>query len=147
MDLYKVEIAPSALKQLETYINYIQNTLLNPAAADNVMLDALDTITQLEAVAGSLQYCSKESLRDRGYRKINFLRHDYVMIYSLVDHVVQVKAIYRQLQIMKIPFSKKSLFDRLFYIGIPVCSPLVPSSSLDMSNRISTLSAQYPSWG
>ena len=45
MDVYKVEIAPSALKQLETYIDYIQNTLLNPRAADDVMLDALDTIT------------------------------------------------------------------------------------------------------
>ena len=98
MDLYKVEIAPSALKQLETYIDYIQNTLLNPEAADSVILDALDTVTQLESVAGSLQYCSKESLRDLGYRKINFLRHDYVMIYSLVDHVAQVKAIYHQLQ-------------------------------------------------
>ena len=41
MDLFKVDISPTASRQLERYVDYIQYTLLNDDAADAVMQDAL----------------------------------------------------------------------------------------------------------
>ena len=43
MDSYNVSISPKALSQLNSYINYINDTLLNEQAAYNVWLDALET--------------------------------------------------------------------------------------------------------
>ena len=40
MDLYEVEISPTARKQLNRYVDYIQFTLLNDQAADAVFMDA-----------------------------------------------------------------------------------------------------------
>jgi hypothetical protein len=57
---YKVEISPTARDQLNRYVNYIQFTLLNEEAADAVLLDAYETIDDLEASAGSLRFCKPE---------------------------------------------------------------------------------------
>ena len=46
MDSYNVIITDRALEQLESYIDYIQYTLLNVQAADAVSLDAVDTCTK-----------------------------------------------------------------------------------------------------
>ena len=54
MDSYNVEISPYALGQLNRYADYIQYTLLNEGAADEVYTDALETIDALETSAGSL---------------------------------------------------------------------------------------------
>ncbi len=95
---YNVQISPTALNRLNNYIDYIHDTLMNDQAADNVLLDALDTITELQSVAGSLGYCDHPELKKRGIRKIIFLKHDYVMLYSIIDNTVEIKAIYHLLQ-------------------------------------------------
>jgi hypothetical protein len=87
-------------------LNYIQYTLFNDQAANAVSLDALDTIEQLKSVAGSLKLCDNPKLKKRGYRKINFLRHDYVMLYKLVADTAYVNAIYHQLQDYENTFAK-----------------------------------------
>ena len=72
MDLLNVIISPKALSQLNSYINYLQYTLLNDQAAYNVWQDALETREQLSRIAGSLRLCTHPKLKKSGYRSINF---------------------------------------------------------------------------
>ena len=98
MDLYEVFITPYALSQLEDYINYIQFTLFNSQAAESVWQDALATAEKLESSAGSLHLCDHPKLKELGYRLVFFNRHNYVMLYRIVDRTVYVDAVYHQLQ-------------------------------------------------
>ena len=98
MGLFEVILAPKAMAQLDSYIAYIQYTLLNEQAAREVWQDALDTLEQLERVADSLRECSHPRLKEQGYRAIHFLRHRYVMFYRVENRRVYVDAIYHQLQ-------------------------------------------------
>ena len=104
---YKVIITPHAETLLLKYIDYIQYTLYNDQAADNVLQDANDTASTLEKVAGSLNYCNNTKLRNLGYRKIYFLRHNYVMIYMIEGNIAYVDAIYHQSQDYENLFSEK----------------------------------------
>jgi len=107
MDSYEVIITPRALAQLESYISYIQYTLLNKQAAESVWQDALSTAEALEASAGSLRSCRHPILKEMGYHPIFFKRHAYVMLYRIEDHTVFVDAIYHQLQDYENTFAEK----------------------------------------
>lgn len=98
MDSYKVQFSDIAGTQLDAYIVYIQYELMNDQAAASVWSDFAETSKELEKVAGSLKFCDTPELRERGYRKIRFLHHRYVMLYKIVDGVVRVDGIYHELQ-------------------------------------------------
>lgn len=98
MDSYNVRITKKALAQLEDCVAYIQHTLLNPVAADNVTLDAEKTKMELAHVAGSLKLCDHPVLRGLGYRGIKFEKHDYVMLYRIDGQTVYVDGIYHSMQ-------------------------------------------------
>lgn len=98
MDSYNVIFSEFAKGQLNDYVNYIQYTLYNDQAADAVLDDALETIDALKSVAGSLRLCDNSALKERGYRKINFLHHEYVMLYKLDGKNAHVDGIYHQMQ-------------------------------------------------
>lgn len=98
MDLFNVIISPKALSQLNSYIDYLQYTLLNEQAAYNVWQDALETRKQLSKVAQSLKFCSHPLLKKEGYRVIHFMRHRYLMLYRVEGETVYIDAVYHQLQ-------------------------------------------------
>ncbi len=98
MDSYNVIISPKALSQLNSYIDYIQYTLLNDQAALSVWQDALETRNRLSVIAGSLKYCTHPQLKEYGYRAIHFKQHRYTMLYRVEGADVYVDAIYHQLQ-------------------------------------------------
>lgn len=98
MDSYKVILADYAKNQLNNYISYIQLTLMNSQAAENVLDDAADTIRKLEKLAGSLRLCENSKLHKLGYHKIHFQNHSYVMIYKVVGDEVHIDGIYHELQ-------------------------------------------------
>ena len=98
MDSFNVIISPKALFQLNSYIDYLQYTLLNDQAAYNVWQDALETREQLSRIAGSLKSCTHPMLKKNGYRAISFMRHRYIMLYRIEDTTVYVDSIYHQLQ-------------------------------------------------
>ena len=95
---YDVNISPKALSQLGSYLAYIRYTLLNPRAAQLVYQDAQETRKQLERAAGSIQLCKNQKLHELGYRAISFNRHNYVMLYRIVDTTVFVDAVYHARQ-------------------------------------------------
>ncbi|MBD5486088.1 MAG: type II toxin-antitoxin system RelE/ParE family toxin [Lachnospiraceae bacterium] len=98
MDLFNVIISPKALSQLNSYIDYLQYTLLNDQAAYNVWQDAMETREQLSKAASSLKFCTHPKLKKNGYRAICFMRHRYLMLYRIEGTTVYVDAIYHQLQ-------------------------------------------------
>ncbi len=98
MDSFKVIISPKALSQLNDYIDYLQQTLLNNQAAYSIWQDALETRDHLSKVADSLQCCSHPQLKQHGYHIIHFMRHRYLMLYRIKDTTAYVDAIYHQLQ-------------------------------------------------
>ncbi|MCD7751102.1 MAG: type II toxin-antitoxin system RelE/ParE family toxin [Lachnospiraceae bacterium] len=98
MDSFNVIMAPRAWNQLNEFVDYIQFTLLNEQAAKSVYNDALETIEKLRIAADSLQYCRNPRLRKRGYRAINFRRHQYLMLYLVSGRNVYVEAVYHQQQ-------------------------------------------------
>ena len=106
MDLYNVIISPKALEQLDSYISYIQYTLMNEQAAENVWRDAQETRDRLERCAGSLSLCVHPQLRALGYRIIRFTHHRYVMLYRLDGRNAIVEAIYHTLQDYENTFSE-----------------------------------------
>lgn len=53
----------------------------NEQAYDAVEEDYFKTIEELSRVAGSLQDPPEPELRERGLKRIHFLKHDYVMLY------------------------------------------------------------------
>ena len=106
MDSFEVIVSPKALFQLYSYIDYIHYTLKNPYAAMNVWQDAVDTVNVLKRAAGSLRLCSNPRLKELGYHQIPFLKHDYVMLYRIVERIVFVDAVYHLLQDYENTFCK-----------------------------------------
>lgn len=95
---YKVEYSFRAEEQLDNYVSYIADILMNPDAAASLMDDADETVEELSEVAASLAYCSDHELASQGYRSIHFRRHQYHFVYQIEDDIVQIKGVYHDLQ-------------------------------------------------
>jgi plasmid stabilization system protein ParE len=106
MDLYNVIVSPNALSQLDSYVGYIQYTLMNEIAANRLWEDAVETTHELEKVAGSLRLCTHPKLKELGYHPIAFKHHRYVMLYRIHGTTAYVDAIYHQLQDYENTFSQ-----------------------------------------
>ena len=70
----------------------------NRQAATNLLKDFEASVEQLKYVANSLKFCSNPKLKMLGYRRIQFLRHRYFMLYRVSDGYVYVDAIFHNLQ-------------------------------------------------
>ena len=95
---YRVIISPKALSQLDSYIRYVRDTLLNPIAAEGIWYDAKKTQKTLVKVAGSLKLCDNPALHELGYRAIKFGKHDYAMLYRVKGETAYVDGIYHMMQ-------------------------------------------------
>ena len=98
MDLFDTIISPKALSQLDSYVDYILNTLMNPQAAMNLWNDAEETREELSKCAGSLGYCKHPRLKALGYHPMLFIKHRYVMLYRIDGQTAYVDGIYHLLQ-------------------------------------------------
>ena len=95
---YKVLVSQKAEEDLERFVSYLVLEKKNPQAALNVLNDYDATIESLKHVAGSLKLCDNFQLSMLGYRRINFLRHRYFMLYRLEENTVYVDNIFHSLQ-------------------------------------------------
>lgn len=108
MDLYDVIISPNALSQLDSYIGYIQYTLLNSQAAYNVWLDAMETRDRLTSTAGSLKPCSHPPAEAARISLCHLSPAQiYHVLYRLDGKTAYVEAIYHQLQDYENLFAKE----------------------------------------
>ena len=95
---YKVVVTIDAKEDLDRLINYLLFEKESRQAAQNVLNDFEATKEILTYAAGSLQLCNNPRLTQLGYRRINFLKHQYFMLYRIVDDVVFIDNIFHDLQ-------------------------------------------------
>ena len=65
-------------------------------AANSVIDDDYDTIDRLESIAGSIRIEDDSMCAAFGYRRINFLRHDYFMLYRLEGNTAIIDRMFHQ---------------------------------------------------
>ena len=95
---YKVVVTKDAEDDLERFVRYLIYEKESVQAAENILNDYDATIESLKHMAESLKLCDNQRLHQLGYRRINFLKHRYFMLYRIVDHVVFVDNIFHELQ-------------------------------------------------
>lgn len=91
-------ITKDAKEDLECFIKYLIFEKKSVQAAENLLKDYDMTIESLRNVAGTLKLCDNKRLHQLGYRRINFFKHRYFMLYRIEDNVVFVDNIFHELQ-------------------------------------------------
>ena len=95
---YRVIVTDDAFADLDNILYYLLFVLKNEQAAQNVLDDFEHTKEQLSRVAGSLRVCENPKLRNIGYRRLEFQKHDYFMLYRIKEKTAIVDAIFHDLQ-------------------------------------------------
>lgn len=95
---YKVVISDEAVSDLRRYVSYLINVKKNTQAASSLLDDYDVTIATLSTVAGSLKLCESPNMRVRNLRRINFLHHNYSMLYQLDRETAYVTNIFHGLE-------------------------------------------------
>ena len=63
-----------------------------------MILDFRETRKQLQNVAGSLQDPESDALRQRNLKRINFIHHNYFLLFRVVDQMVYVTDMFHCLE-------------------------------------------------
>ena len=104
---YKVIITELAIQQLESYIAYTKYNLKNMQAAKSIRDDAKKTKKKLSNIAEMLPLCTNDVLASYGYRKIEFEKHNFFMVYRIDGNYIIVDAMYHDLQDFESIFTRK----------------------------------------
>ena len=83
MKTYHVFITDDAKADLRRYTDYLKKIKNSPQAAKNIASDFRETRKKLENVAGILTEPASDVLKSKGLKRINFLKHDYFMLYRI----------------------------------------------------------------
>lgn len=95
---YDVIITSDAENDLNRYIRYLLFEKGNEQAASNLLDDFEETVQALSSVAGNLKFCENPRLKELGYKRINFHRHRYFMLFRVVKSEAIVDSIFHELQ-------------------------------------------------
>ena len=95
---YKVIVTQDAEEDLDKFLHYLIYEKGNRQAAKNVLDDFEMTKERLKKIAGSLKDCDNPKLRFLGYKRINFIKHRYFILYRVVENKVIIDAIFHELQ-------------------------------------------------
>lgn len=98
MKKYKVVVSADAEADLFRYRDYLLKEKRSKQAAKNVVLDYRETRKVLENVAGSLREPESDELRKRGLKRINFLKHDYFLLYKIEGNTAYVTNMFHTLE-------------------------------------------------
>ncbi len=96
--VYKVVISVNAELDLEKHLQYLIYDKRNDQAAKNVLIDFEETKENLSRVAGSLKLCDNPKLKKLGYKRINYLHHNYFMLFRVVEDKAIVDNIFHFLE-------------------------------------------------
>ena len=91
MGKYTLRYLPLAKQDLSEIVNYIQNNLENPIAAENTLSKIeVAILERLESPEFFAVWQSKKQ-RSYPYRKINVV--NYTVWYVVIDHIMEVRRI------------------------------------------------------
>ena len=95
---YKVVVSIDAEEDFEGYLRYLLYEKKSEQAARNFIADFNATKSILANIASSLHYCDNPKLKELGYKRINFLKHKYFMLFRIEDDIVIIDNIFHELQ-------------------------------------------------
>lgn len=98
MNTYHVIVTDDANEDLRRYRDYLLYIKKSPQAARNIVLDFRETRKQLETVAGSLKAADSKELKRRSLKRINFLKHDYFLLYYVEEYTVYITNMFHALE-------------------------------------------------
>ena len=99
MKVFQVIVTPNAEEDFKKYLSYLRDVKKNPQAVQSVIEDFRDTKNTLSNMAGSLAEPKSEQLRRRGLKRINFLRHNYFLLYYIGrDGIVYITNVFHDLE-------------------------------------------------
>ncbi len=98
MNTYRVIVTDDAKKDFLRYRDYLIYVKKNSQAAKNLVNDYRETRKKLEIVAGSLKDPDSEKLKARRLKRINFLKHDYFLLYRIDGNTVSVTNMFHSLE-------------------------------------------------
>lgn len=91
---YNIEFSNDASEDIERTISYLCNVLLNPVAAKALLLEINEVLLFLKSNAHTMSFHQDENLKELGYRKISFKRHNYIFVYKLVGNTAQIQGFF-----------------------------------------------------
>lgn len=95
---YRVLITDDAYEDLDNILYHLLFVLKNDQAAKSVLDDFELTIHRLSQVAGSLKLCENPKLHAKGYRRLEFGKHNYFVLYRIVNDTAVVDNLFHSLQ-------------------------------------------------
>ena len=91
MGTYTLRYLPLAKQDLSEIVNYIQNNLENPIAAENTLSKIEAAILERLESPESFAVWQSKKQRPYPYRKINV--GNYTVWYVVIDHIMEVRRI------------------------------------------------------
>lgn len=98
MKTYRVKITPDAKADLKRYKNYLKDVKKSSQAAKNVVQDFNATAAKLKNAAASLGDSENPKLKARNLKRINFIKHDYFLLYRIEGEYVYVINMFHSLE-------------------------------------------------
>ena len=98
MTAYKVKITPDAKNDLKRYRDYLLYNKKSPQAARRIVRDFYETAAKLKIIAGSLAEPESMRLKERCLKRINFVKHDYFLLYKIERKNVYVIDMFHSLE-------------------------------------------------
>jgi len=98
MKKYHVVVTDDARADLKRYRDYILTKFRNPQAAKALILDFRETRKALETIAVSLQIPDSEALKKRDLKRINLQKHNYLVLFRIVDDSVYITNVFHFLE-------------------------------------------------
>ncbi len=95
---YNVVVTSDAEKDLDKFIKYLLFEKKNEQAAGNLLDDFEETKNILSNVAASLKDCENPRLKQFGYKRINFRKHRYFMLYRLEGNMAIIDNMFHELE-------------------------------------------------
>ena len=95
---YEIIVTETAENSFDEVVQYLIYVKKNKQAARNLLSDFERTKNRLSQVAESLRFCENETLKNLGYRRINFIDHRYFMLYRVEGKKVFIDQIFHELQ-------------------------------------------------
>ena len=95
---YNVVVTSDAEKDLDKFIRYLLFEKKNEQAARNFLDDFDETKNILSNVAASLKDCDNPKLKQFGYKRINFRKHRYFMLYRVEGNLAIIDNMFHELE-------------------------------------------------
>ncbi len=98
MKTYRVVVTDDAKQDFRRYRDYLIYVKKSSQAARNLVNDYRETRKKLETVADSLKDPESEKLKQRRLKRINFLKHDYFLLYRIDGDIVSITNMFHSLE-------------------------------------------------